>query len=321
MKKILVALLNFLLLGQAYAQWQGTNPVYFNAGNVGIGTINPVVKLQVDMNNPETNYSNLPSTVFLRNTSAQSNNLNGISFGDASGWGVAGIVAQLKNIGSHTASLMTLHENSNVGIGTTAPESKLDVNGDIRISSATLPMGLITESGGTSPILNLNINFRGPGLVQANRGGSFRIDSRDNFHLFQWLYRAPGTAPGTGETLLMNLTQDGKLGIGTSSPDAKLAVKGTIHSKEVKVDMLGAMVPDYVFANNYQLLTINELKTYIDQNKHLPEVPSAKEMEVNGINLGEMNMLLLKKVEELTLYQIEAMKRIEKLEAELKSKK
>lgn len=109
---------------------------------------------------------------------------------------------------------------------------------------------------------------------------------------------------GNANQTYMTLKQ-GNLGIGTIFPDAKLAVKGTIHSQEVKVDMLGSMVPDYVFSNNYQLPTLTEVKTYIDQHKHLPEVPSAKEMEANGVNLGEMNMLLLKKIEELTLYVIE----------------
>jgi hypothetical protein len=70
------------------------------------------------------------------------------------------------------------------------------------------------------------------------------------------------------------------------------------------------MVPDYVFEKSYSLPSLEEVKSYIDQNKHLPEVPSAKEMESNGVNLGEMNMLLLKKIEELTLYVIEQNKKL-----------
>ena len=68
---------------------------------------------------------------------------------------------------------------------------------------------------------------------------------------------------------------------------------------------------DYVFEKNYKLTPLEDIKTYIDQNKHLPEVPSAKEMEKNGVQLGEMNMLLLKKIEELTLYVIEQNKKME----------
>lgn len=105
---------------------------------------------------------------------------------------------------------------------------------------------------------------------------------------------------------------DGNVGIGTEKPDAKLAVNGTIHSKEVKVD-LTVPAPDYVFANDYKLRTLKEVETYVNQNSHLPEIPSAKEFEKNGIQLAEMNMALLKKVEELTLYAIEQEKKTEKL--------
>src|SRR5258708_25735695 len=68
--------------------------------------------------------------------------------------------------------------NGNVGIGTTSsPQSKLDVNGDIQISSASIPMGLMTEVGGTTPLLNLSLNFRGPNLNSTYLGGVFRLDS------------------------------------------------------------------------------------------------------------------------------------------------
>ena len=100
---------------------------------------------------------------------------------------------------------------------------------------------------------------------------------------------------------------DGNVGIGTTQPDAKLAVSGQVHAQEVKVSVT-VPGPDYVFEKDYKLTSLEEIKSYIDQNKHLPEVPSAKEMEKNGIQLGEMNMLLLKKIEELTLYVIELKK-------------
>jgi hypothetical protein len=75
--------------------------------------------------------------------------------------------------------------------------------------------------------------------------------------------------------------------------------------------------PDYVFEKDYPLTSLEELKAYIDQHKHLPEVPSAKEMGENGINLKEMNLLLLKKVEELTLYVIELKKEVDSVKNEL----
>ncbi len=97
----------------------------------------------------------------------------------------------------------------------------------------------------------------------------------------------------------------------------ELIVDGKILSEEVKVQVVNG--PDYVFEEDYPLAFLEEIKAYITVNKHLPEVPSAKEMETNGINLSEMNMLLLKKVEELTLHLIEQNKRMESYESALKA--
>ena len=80
-------------------------------------------------------------------------------------------------------------------------------------------------------------------------------------------------------------------------------------AQEVKVD-LSVPGPDYVFEETYNLPSLSDTENYIKQNKHLPEVPSACEMEENGINLSEMNMILLKKVEELTLYLLKQNKTI-----------
>ena len=105
----------------------------------------------------------------------------------------------------------------------------------------------------------------------------------------------------------------GNVGIGTTTPDEKLTVKGSIHSEEVKVD-LSVPAPDYVFYKEYRLTPLEELRFYIEQNKHLPNIPPAKEMEANGIELGVMNMKLLEKIEELTLYILQQQQQIEKLE-------
>lgn len=117
--------------------------------------------------------------------------------------------------------------------------------------------------------------------------------------------------------------KEGKIGIGTKSPDELLTVKGTIHTQEVKVDLQGAVAPDYVFENyftgfsgsmpDYEFISLDELEVFLQKNNHLPNIPSAKEMADEGISLKEMNLLLLQKIEELTLYTLQQQKEIEKL--------
>ena len=121
-----------------------------------------------------------------------------------------------------------------------------------------------------------------------------------------------------------NMTEkNGKIGIGTEQPDELLTVKGKIHTQEVLVDLQGAVAPDYVFEYffngtsemmpTYKLLALPELEAYLKKHNHLPEIPSAETMENEGMSLKEMNLLLLKKVEELTIYTLQQQKEIEKL--------
>jgi hypothetical protein len=125
-----------------------------------------------------------------------------------------------------------------------------------------------------------------------------------------------------------NITEiNGNIGIGTKTPDALLTVKGQIHTQEVLVDLNGAVAPDYVFetyfkgtsviAPTYQFLTLEEVGSYIEENHHLPGVPSAKELEKEGMSLKKMNLLLLQKLEELTLYTLEQQKEIDELKEAL----
>ncbi|WP_378175205.1 LamG-like jellyroll fold domain-containing protein [Aquimarina sp. SS2-1] len=110
-----------------------------------------------------------------------------------------------------------------------------------------------------------------------------------------------------GTALIENaIYTNGRIAIGTTEEDPgyALTVKGKLHVQEVKVDLLGVIAPDYVFYEDYKLKTLKEVEDYIDQEGHLPNIPSASEMEAQGVNLKEMNMKLLEKVEELTLYTI-----------------
>lgn len=110
----------------------------------------------------------------------------------------------------------------------------------------------------------------------------------------------------------MIIKNNGNVGIGTENPDSKLAVNGLIHAKEVKVDLINW--PDYVFQEDYKIPSISEAEKHILDNGHLINMPSAKTIETNGLELGEITKLQQEKIEELTLYIIELNKRLEKLE-------
>jgi hypothetical protein len=132
------------------------------------------------------------------------------------------------------------------------------------------------------------------------------------------------------------IVEEGKLGIGTITPSAKLDVAGNIKAHEIEVTLASMQdlqlngtlaannitytangnTADFVFEDNYHLKDLSDVEAFIKSNKHLPEIPSAEEMEEAGVNLAEMNKLLLMKVEELTLYSIEQEKRIEELTEE-----
>lgn len=123
------------------------------------------------------------------------------------------------------------------------------------------------------------------------------------------------TAESPYQSPWMVFKNNGNIGIGTTNPGTyKLAVEGTIGARKVKVTAVNPW-PDYVFEDNYKLLSIPEMEKYILLHKHLPEIPSAKEVNLEGIELGEMNRKLLQKIEEQALYIIELNKRLSKLEA------
>jgi hypothetical protein len=108
----------------------------------------------------------------------------------------------------------------------------------------------------------------------------------------------------------MEVNELGQVGIGTtlhSDPETKLTVAGKILATEVRVQNIEDWY-DCVFDDDYYLSSVRELENYITKNKHLPDVPSEAEVHKEGINLGEMDAILLKKIEELTLYVIELKK-------------
>lgn len=181
-----------------------------------------------------------------------------------------------------------------IGINKSNPVSKLDLNGDFQIYPSA--------NAGSNGSLKLRVI---PGVSASIIEANSDVVWADH----DIIINAANSLSGNTNQLVVHRT--GNVGIGTSIPSQKLTVNGTIYGKEVKVD-LSVPGPDYVFEKNYNLPSLQEIKDFIDHHKHLPDVPSAADMKANGIELGVMNMLLLKKIEELTLYVIELKKENQK---------
>jgi hypothetical protein len=204
------------------------------------------------------------------------------------------------NNGTEGAAIF-LNKNERVGIGTDVPNAALQVIGNVSLLSDTQldQFQIISE-----------------GQIPTRRGISLSNDpiGAFNFYIHGFQENAAfNFKDGLNNSYLMTIKKDGSVGIGTTvTTGYMLAVAGKIHAEEVMVEYADDWY-DFVFENNYQLPDLSELESFVKKNKHLPDVPSAKEVSENGINLGEMNGILLKKVEELTLYIIEQQKEIEKL--------
>ncbi|MEP1097376.1 MAG: hypothetical protein ABJG78_19825 [Cyclobacteriaceae bacterium] len=217
--------------------------------------------------------------------------------------------------GGKASSHVFINDNGgNVGIGTTNPESRLSINsgGANGFSSGTLPPGT-TIYGSTQDGYGTALTFKpGIGDQGVSAIGSFRVSNYSTDLRFY----TNNTNGQNSFSERMRIDQNGNIGIGTPTPLSKLSVNGHIRATEVKV-LADISVPDYVFEPDYDLRTLEETKEYITENKHLPEIPSAAEIEENGIDLGDMNMRLLKKIEELTLHQIELLERLKKAEKKI----
>ncbi len=251
-------------------------------GRVGIGTTSPSEKLQIENGIVKVRSNNNSNRFIWSRTD------------NTMAAGLAGDGARKLFLIADNSTRMTVDGNTgNVGIGSTNPSEKLEI-----------------EGGTNDTYVKLHVSGGGYKTGLKMIGGS--VDIWDLY------YNDINNTLNIGEDGIDYLTikSGGNMGIGTTSPDAKLAVKGNIHTQEVKVNLLGAVMPDYVFTASYNLKTLQEVENYIKTNGHLPNIPSAKDAETNGLLLKDMNLKLLEKIEELTLYTIEQEKRIETLEKE-----
>jgi hypothetical protein len=266
----------FLMLrdntGAVKSQINSAGVSFIDGGNFGVNTDAPTNKLQIGENPIAFNGNDLVVSNANGSLAIHNELLNGTRYAYLYG---AGAIALRPGYGKWA---LYADATGNVAIGSNvATGSRLK----IQQSSNTDWAVTIANDGGSGKGLRIQ------GADGSSQTPLLQIDDNHNNTHFKVL-----TNGNVG------------IGIGTADPDHKLDVNGIIHAEEVRVDM-SVPGPDYVFESDYKLPTLQEIALFIQQNKHLPEVPSAQQMADEGLNLKEMNLLLLKKMEEMTLYVID----------------
>ncbi|WP_272149508.1 hypothetical protein [Tenacibaculum aiptasiae] len=310
-------------------------------GFVGIGTTTPKTSLQIEQNNDgtrtsvkdlvylTTNHSDVGYNGFgtgivdYRRTYQNStpHAVNRISFierGHSTADRGGAITFSTKTLSSGSAApleRMRVDYNGNVGIGTTTPSAKLDING------GHLYVGDEVFENPTSwgQTINIDDNVHSRILIEerntgvktslwAHTGGNARVGTVSN-HDFGIM---------TNNSAKVMVKNNGDVGIGTTDTKGfKLGVNGKIAATEVKIAAY-ANWADFVFEKEYNLETLKEVEKYIKEKGHLKDIPSAEEVRQNGFYLGEMDAKLLQKIEELTLYTIQQEKKIKEQEEKIK---
>lgn len=229
----------------------------------------------------------------------------------------------------------TFPNSGNVGIGTTNPEvngdySILDLVGKSSTKGGFIGLSTSNQSGQARIFLTherllfdlrksgmyfqfrnsnnnqiFRINDDGSSIWNGNSSSYTELNSNSNGQYFRQF-------SNDGTTQSWIIRGYGSNGVQAEFNDGGIDVNGTIKTKEVNVTTSGWA--DYVFKADYNLMPLNEVERYISERGHLPNIPSEKEVIENGVNLLEMNVKLLEKVEELTLYVIELEKKIESKE-------
>jgi hypothetical protein len=187
--------------------------------------------------------------------------------------------------------------SGNVGIGTTTPTAKLEI-------ANTAPW----TANGWGKAMKLG---KGQSIEIEAGVRKFGIGATNDTVLC--FFATDADTVNLPARYNMVITNSGNVGIGTFTPNAyKLAVEGTLGARRIKVTQQ-ANWADFVFHKDYKLPPLHEVEKFISDNGHLPEIPTAAEVKENGVDVGEMNKLLLQKVEELTLYLIQQQKEINAL--------
>jgi len=263
-----------------------------NNANVGIGTGSPSSPLHIvssisnnSLKVTTSGTSNDPSILLARNSGANDKFQMNVRGASGNSW------LSIWDATNGTVDNGINIKGNSVGIGTFSPGYRLDVVGRMRIRNGN-------GSAGTWFMNAANTVDAGfVGMLNDNYVGLY------------------GTGIGWG--FVMNTTS-GNVGIGTFTPGYKLDVCGTIRAKELRVESGWC---DYVFEKNYKLKSIEELEEFINENKHLPGIAPASEVEKEGLKVGEMNKAMMEKIEELTLYVIQLSKENKKLQQEIESLK
>ncbi len=297
-----------------------------NTGNVGIGTINPLARFQVDgtyqNRNAAFTYACDPEeeVFFQVKTNMYTSGAPLFLFKDTR----ADQLRSQKLLQVESALSGTIFStlaNGKIGIGTSSPYEFVSIYKD---QAEGTSLSLRNDNTGNSPNA-----YAGLAFYNGLNSSYIRLNSKNatkDAHCME-LITFPSNQANPADIIfkaskneVMRVKANGTVGIGTTNTNGyKLAVNGTIGAREIVVST--ETWADFVFAKNYRLMPLSEVESFITENNHLPDVPSEQEVKENGINVAEMNAKLLQKVEELTLYMIQQnkekeamMKRINELE-------